>query len=151
MKSILDVPATLERLETLNVTVVGYRTGAFPGFYLADSGCPVPWRVEAVEDVVALMRARDELGLGGRAILVANPLPDDQQLDPALHDRVLREALDAAAAAGVTGRDVTPFLLDRFHSATGGASLEANIRLVLRNAGLAGRIAVVAAMAAARS
>jgi pseudouridine-5'-phosphate glycosidase len=145
VKSILDVAATLERLETLNVTVAGYRTDAFPGFYLADSGHPVPWRVESPSEVAVLMRARDDLGLGGRAIVVANPLPPGEQLDPALHDRVLRESLDAAAAAGVAGRDVTPFLLDRFHRETGGASLEANVRLVLRNAALAGEIAVAAA------
>jgi pseudouridylate synthase len=145
VKSILDVAATLERLETLNVTVAGYRTDAFPGFYLADSGHPVPWRVESPSEVAALMRARDDLGLGGRAIVVANPLPPGEQLDPALHDRVLRESLDAAAAAGIAGRDVTPFLLDRFHRETGGASLEANVRLVLRNAALAGEIAVAAA------
>jgi pseudouridylate synthase len=144
VKSILDVAATLERLETLNVTVAGYGTDAFPGFYLSDSGHPVPWRVESPEEVAALMRARASLGLEGRAIVVANPLPPDQQLDPALHDRVLRESLDAAASAGVAGRDVTPFLLDRFHRETGGASLDANVRLVLRNAELAGRIAVAA-------
>jgi pseudouridine-5'-phosphate glycosidase len=147
VKSILDVAATLERLETLNVTVAGYRTDAFPGFYLADSGCPVPWRVESPEDVAALMRARASLGLDARAIVVANPLPADEQLDPALHDRVLRESLDAAAAAGIAGRDVTPFLLNRFHRETGGASLEANVRLVLHNAELAGAIAVAAASA----
>ncbi|MEA2382646.1 MAG: pseudouridylate synthase [Solirubrobacteraceae bacterium] len=145
VKSILDVAATLERLETLNVTVAGYGTDAFPGFYLRDSGWPVPWRVDTPEEVAAMMRARDSLGLVDRAIVVANPLPADEQLDPALHDRVLRESLDAAAAAGIAGRDVTPFLLDRFHRETGGASLEANVRLVLRNAELAGRIAVAAA------
>jgi pseudouridylate synthase len=149
VKSILDVAATLERLETLNVTVVGYASDAFPGFYLADSGHPVPWRVESPEEVAALMRARDSLGLGSRAIVVANPLRVDEQLDPALHDRVLRESLEAVAAAGIAGRDVTPFLLDRFHRETGGASLEANVRLVLRNAELAGRIAVAAAAASA--
>jgi pseudouridine-5'-phosphate glycosidase len=148
VKSILDVAATLERLETLNVTVAGYGTDAFPGFYLRDSGRPVPWRVESPDEVAAMMRARDSLGLGDRAIVVANPLPADEQLDPALHDRVLRESLDVAAAAGIAGRDVTPFLLDRFHRETGGASLEVNVRLVLRNAELAGRIAVAAAAAA---
>src|SRR3954469_11748375 len=142
VKSILDVAATLERLETLNVTVAGYRTDAFPGFYLSDSGHPVPWRVESPEEGASVMRARSLLGLDDRAIAIANPLPPDQQLDPALHDRVLRESLDAAAAAGIAGRDVTPFLLDRFHRETGGASLEANVRLVLRNTELAGRIAV---------
>ncbi len=145
VKSILDVGATLERLETLNVTVVGYRTDAFPGFYLSDSGHPVGWRVETPEDVAAVARARDDLGLGDRAIVVANPLPGGEQLDPALHDRVLRESLDAASAAGVAGRDVTPFLLDRFHRETGGASLAANVRLVLRNAALAGQIAAARA------
>ncbi len=145
VKSILDVGATLERLETLNVTVVGYRTDAFPGFYLSDSGHPVGWRVETPEDVAAVARARDDLGLGDRAIVVANPLPGGEQLDPALHDRVLRESLEAAAAAGVAGRDVTPFLLDRFHRETGGASLAANVRLVLRNAALAGQIAAARA------
>jgi pseudouridylate synthase len=147
VKSILDVAATLERLETLNVTVAGFRTDAFPGFYLSDSGHPVAWRVESAAEVASMMRARDALGLAARAIVVANPLPAEQQLDPALHDRVLRESLDAAAAAGIAGRDVTPFLLDRFHRETGGASLEANVRLVLRNAELAGRIAVSAAAA----
>jgi pseudouridine-5'-phosphate glycosidase len=144
VKSILDVAATLERLETLNVTVAGYGTDTFPGFYLGNSGFPVPWRVDSPEDVAALIRARDSLGLGPGAIVVANPLPADEQLDPALHDRVLRESLEAASAAGIAGRDVTPFLLDRFHRETGGASLEANVRLVLRNAELAGRIAVAA-------
>jgi pseudouridine-5'-phosphate glycosidase len=147
VKSILDVAATLERLETLNVTVAGYRTDTFAGFYLADSGHPVPWRVDSPEEVAALMRARDALGLGGRAIVVANPLPANEQLDAALHDRVLRESLEAAAAGGVAGRDVTPFLLERFHRETGGASVRANVRLVLRNAELAGRIAVAAAAA----
>jgi pseudouridylate synthase len=147
VKSILDVGATLERLETLNVTVLGYRTGAFPGFYLSDSGHPVGWRVESPAEVAAVMRARDELGLERRAVVVANPLPADEQLDPALHDRVLREGLEAVAAEGVTGRDVTPFLLDRFHRETGGASLEVNRRLVLRNARLAAEIAVAAAAA----
>jgi pseudouridylate synthase len=147
VKSILDVGATLERLETLNVTVLGYRTDAFPGFYLADSAHPVGWRVESPAEVAAVMRARDALGVERRAVVVANPLPAGEQLDPALHDRVLREGLDAAAAGGVSGRDVTPFLLDHFHRETGGASLEVNVRLVLRNARLAGEVAVAAAAA----
>jgi len=74
-------------------------------------------------------------------VVVANPLPEDEQVDPALHDRVLREGLEAAASQGVAGRDVTPFLLERFHSQTGGESLRANVRLVLRNAALAAEIA----------
>jgi pseudouridine-5'-phosphate glycosidase len=137
VKSILDVGATLERLETLNVTLLGFGTDRFPGFYLADSGHPVPWRVDTPEEVADIVHARAELGLG--AIVVANPL--DEPLDDALHDRVLLEGLRAASEAGVRGKDVTPFLLDRFHRETDGASLRANIRLVLRNAALAARIA----------
>jgi pseudouridylate synthase len=137
VKSILDVGATLERLETLSVTLLGYGTDRFPGFYLADSGFPVPWRVDAPEEVADVVHARAELGLG--AIVVANPL--DEPLDPELHERVLREGLDAAARDGVSGKDVTPFLLDRFHRETAGQSLRANVRLVLRNAALAAQIA----------
>jgi pseudouridine-5'-phosphate glycosidase len=139
VKSILDVGATLERLETLGVGVAGYGTDRFPGFYLADSGHPAPWRLDSPEEVAAALRARAELGVEG-ALVVANPL--DEQLDPALHERVLAEALAAAEREGVRGRDITPFLLARFHSETGGESLRANVRLVLRNAELAARIAV---------
>jgi len=145
VKSILDVGATLERLETLSVCVLGYGTDRFPGFYLADSGFPVPWRVDSPEQVAAVMRMQAELGLGRRAIVVANPLPAAEQVDPPLHDRVLADALAAAAAQGVRGGAMTPFLLERFHRDTGGATLEANILLVLRNAELAARIARAAA------
>jgi pseudouridine-5'-phosphate glycosidase len=143
VKSILDVPATLERLETLGVAVAGYRTDRFPGFYLADSGHPVPWRLDSPEEVAAALRARAELGLDGSALVLANPL--DEPLDPELHERVLAGALAAAEQEGVRGRDVTPFLLARFHEATHGESLRANVRLVLRNAALAAQVAVAAA------
>jgi pseudouridine-5'-phosphate glycosidase len=143
VKSILDVPATLERLETLGVAVAGYGTDAFPGFYLADSGHPAPARLDSPAEVAAAMRARVELGVES-ALVIANPL--DEQLDPELHERVLGEALAAAAAQGIRGRDVTPFLLARFHEQTGGASLRANVRLVLRNAALAAQIAVAASV-----
>jgi pseudouridine-5'-phosphate glycosidase len=141
VKSILDVGATLERLETLNVTVLGYGTERFPGFYLTDSGHPVAWRVDSPAEAAAVVLARTELGTDDRAVLVANPLPPDEQLDPALHDRVLAEGLAAAERAGMAGKDVTPFLLDFLSRETGGESLEANVRLVVRNAGLAARIA----------
>jgi pseudouridylate synthase len=141
IKSILDVGATLERLETLNVTVLGYGTDRFPGFYLSDSGHPVPWRVDSAAEVAAVARARVELGTEERAIVVGNPLPPGEQLDPELHDRALAEGLAAAEEAGVAGKDVTPFLLDFLARETGGESLEANVRLVIRNAGLAARIA----------
>ena len=141
VKSILDVGATLERLETLNVTVLGYGTDRFPGFYLSDSGFPAPWRVDSAAEVAAVVHARDELGTEGSAVVVGNPLPAEQQLDPALHDRVLAEGMAAAEAAGITGKDVTPFLLDHLARETGGASLEANVRLLVRNARLAAELA----------
>jgi pseudouridylate synthase len=140
VKSILDIGATLERLETLNVTVVGHRTDRFPGFYLSESDFPVPWCVESSAEAAAVARARDELAVES-ALLVANPLPPDEQMDPALHDRVLSEGLIAAEAAGVRGKDVTPFLLEHLARETDGASLEANVRLVVRNARLAAEIA----------
>src|ERR687891_355436 len=146
VKSVLDVGATLERLETLGVTVLGYGTDRFPGFYLSDSGHPVGWRVDSAPEIAAVAAARAELGTADRAVVVANPLAKGEQLDPALHERVLEAGLAAAGREGVGGKDVTPFLLDFIHRETGGASLEANVRIVVRNAGLAGRIA--AAMSA---
>lgn len=143
VKSILDVPATLERLESLSVTVVGYRTTTFPGFYVADSGASVDWAVEDPEQVAAVLRARRATAAG--AVVVANPLADDEQLDPALHDRVIADALAAAESAGVRGKAVTPFVLDHLHRASEGATLAVNVRLVLRNAELAGRIAAALA------
>ncbi len=143
VKSILDVPATLERLESLSVTVLGYRTTTFPGFYVADSGSSVDWAVEDPEQVAAVLRARRATAPG--AVVVANPLPDDEQLDPALHDRVIADALAAAETAGVRGKAVTPFVLDHLHRASEGATLAVNVRLVLRNAELAGRIAAALA------
>ena len=139
VKSILDVPATLERLESLSVTVLGYRTTTFPGFYVADSGSSIDWSVDGPEQAAAVFAARRTTAPG--AVIVANPLPADEQLDPELHDRVITGALAAAEAAGVRGKAVTPFVLDHLHRATEGATLAVNVRLVLRNAELAGRIA----------
>jgi len=138
VKSILDIPATLERLETLNVTVLGHQTDTFPAFYLTSSGLPVPWRIESASEAAAVLRKRDELGARG-AVVVANPL--DEELDPELHARTLTDGLLAAEEQGISGKDVTPFLLERFHSRTQGESLRANVRLVLRNAALAAEIA----------
>lgn len=140
VKSILDVPATLERLETLGVTVAGYGTDRFPGFYLTDSGHPVDWRFDDPETVAAAMAAADGLGLGS-AFVVANPLPPDRQLDPELHERLLRSALAEAERRGIAGKPVTPFLLDYFHRESGGASLETNIRAVRANVDVAAGIA----------
>jgi pseudouridine-5'-phosphate glycosidase len=149
VKSILDVPATLERLETLGVTVLGYGTTAFPGFYLSDSGHRLDWRADTPEEVAAVMAARAGLGTADRGVVVANPLPTDEQLDPALHDRLLHDGLAAAEAQHVRGKDVTPFLLEFFHRESKCASLEANIRIVLHNAELAARIAAAATAPAA--
>lgn len=143
VKSILDVPATLERLETLNVGVLGFETDRFPGFYLTDSGQPLEFRVDTPQQVAAVMRARARLRLAS-ALVVANPLPPEEALDLTRHDAVLADGLAAAEAAGVSGKDVTPFLLEHFHRETHGASLEANVTIILRNAALAARIAVAA-------
>ncbi|MFI9642290.1 pseudouridine-5'-phosphate glycosidase [Micromonospora sp. NPDC051925] len=145
VKSILDVGATLERLETLGVGVVGYRTRRFPGFYLTDAGFDLDWSVDSPEQVADVLAARQQHGVHGGGLIVANPLPVDEQLDPALHDRTLTEGLARLGRDGVTGKAVTPFLLAHFHSATEGASLAVNIRIILRNADLAARIAVASA------
>ncbi|GII78643.1 pseudouridine-5'-phosphate glycosidase [Sphaerisporangium rufum] len=149
VKSILDVPATLQRLETRGVAVAGYRTGTFPGFYLHSSGLPVDWRIDDPEQAAAVMRAQDGLGGPASAFIVANPVPEDEQLDPDLHDRVLAEALAEAGRQGVTGQAITPFLLDQLVRGTGGASLEANLAAVRGNVRLAGRIAAAFAGGAA--
>jgi pseudouridine-5'-phosphate glycosidase len=141
VKSILDVAATLERLETLNIAVLGYRTDRFPGFYLADSGHPVDWRVDSAAEVAAVLRARTQLGTDRYGLVVANPIPIADQLDRALHDRTLVEGLAALGHNGLSGKEVTPFLLDFFHRRTEGASLVANVRLVLNNARVAAEIA----------
>jgi pseudouridine-5'-phosphate glycosidase len=143
VKSILDVPATLERLESLSVTVVGYRTTTFPGFYVADSGSTLEWSVSDAAEAARVFAARRHLAPG--AVVVANPLPLDEQLDPDLHDRVIAGALAAAEEAGVRGKGVTPFVLDHLHRASGGATLDVNVRLVLRNAELAAQVAAALA------
>jgi len=140
VKSILDIPATLERLETLSVAVIGFQTFAFPGFYVTESGCTVDWRCETPEEVARIFAAAD--GFSAAALVVANPLPVHRQLDPALHDTVLGYALGSAVEAGVTGRDVTPYVLERLHVASNGLTQEVNVDLVLRNAALAADIAV---------
>jgi pseudouridine-5'-phosphate glycosidase len=140
VKSILDIPATLERLETLGVAVVGYRTSRFPAFYLTDSGQELDWRVDSAGEIAAVMAARDLIG-DPAALLVGNPLPVSAQLDPELHDRVLAESLAAAEAAGVRGKAVTPFLLDYMRRATDGKSVAVNLDVARGNIALAGEIA----------
>jgi pseudouridine-5'-phosphate glycosidase len=144
VKSILDVGATLERLESLNVTVVGYGTDRFAGFYLADSGFAAPARLDEPGEVAEVMAARRALGVT-EALVVANPLAEARQVDPELHARLLAEGLASASDSGVAGKGVTPHLLAHFHEASGGESLRANTEIILANAALAARIAVAAA------
>ncbi len=141
VKSILDIAATLERLETLNVGVIGYRTDNFPAFYLVNSGYPVGWRADTPEQVADVLRARHRVGTDSCGLVLANPVPGGDELDRARHDRVLAAGLTAAAGSGVRGKDVTPFLLDFLHRETHGASVAANIALVLANARLAAQVA----------
>ena len=147
VKSILDVPATLEQLETLGVLVVGYRTLRFPGFYLADSGEPLDWGVEDEKEAARLLVARRGIS-DDSAVVISNPIPENEQLDPGLHDRVLKEGLEELRSRNVRGKGVTPFLLDHFHRATGGESLRINKQIIRNNARLAARIAVSYANAA---
>ena len=140
VKSVLDIPATLERLETLSIPVVGYGTREFPAFWLRESGYQLDWTVEGAAEVAAIMRARDDLGQR-QGLVVANPVPLDQQWDPAEHDRVLATAWQAAEAAGVRGKAVTPFLLGYIVDASGGRSLEVNLDLARNNVRVAADIA----------
>lgn len=139
-KSILDISATLERLESLNVPVVGYRTHKYPGFYVTDSGHEIGYAADSPEEIATMAAARDGLGMRA-ALLVANPIPPDEQLPPELHDRVLAEAWEAARQHNVTGQDTTPFLLDQLMRATSGRSLEVNIAIYRNNVSLGAEIA----------
>ena len=149
VKSILDVGATLERLETLGVAVAGYRTRRFPGFFVTDGGFDVDWSLDSPAQVADVIKARDEQGVSEAALIVANPLPAGEQLDPALHDRTLADGLRLRSEHGITGKAVTPFLLSHFHSSTDGQSLAVNIRIILGNAALAAQITAAASPAPA--
>ncbi|CAN5577311.1 pseudouridine-5'-phosphate glycosidase [soil metagenome] len=140
VKSILDTVATMERLETLSVPVLGYRTEQMPGFYVRDAGLPVPWRVDRAQEVADVMHARDALGLP-QGLVLAQPVGVEDEMDAALHDRTLAEGLAEVARRGIVGKDLTPFLLGWFHERTGGTSLAANVALVLATAGLAAEVA----------
>lgn len=140
VKSILDIPATLERLETLSVAVVGYRTSRFPAFWLSDSGYDLDWRVDSAAEIADIMAARDAFG-DQSALLVANPLPADLQLDPGVLDGAMAEALALANEQGIRGKAVSPFLLDRIQQVTGGVSVDVNLNIARGNIELAGQIA----------
>ncbi|MGN6325681.1 pseudouridine-5'-phosphate glycosidase [Pseudolysinimonas sp.] len=140
VKSVLDIAATLERLETLSVPVVGYGTTRFPAFWLRDSGHDLDWGVESGAEVAAIMAARDASG-SSTGIVVANPVPAEDEWEPAEHDRVLAQALGEAEAAGLRGKAVTPFLLGRIVELSDGRSLEVNLALARHNVRVAADIA----------
>ncbi len=140
VKSILDVGATLERLETLAIGLVGFKTNAFPGFYLTDSGFTIEHRVESAADIAAVIKARESVGTNNAALLVANPVA--KEMNRAKHDQILTSGLAKADAAHITGKDVTPFLLEHFHTTSEGESLSVNIEIIKSNSALAADIAV---------
>lgn len=140
VKSLLDIGATLERLDTLSVPVVGYRTNRFPRFWVSESEFELDWTVESPEEVVGIMQAQRQLGLGA-GMLVANPVPQASQLDPVAHDNAIAEAIAVAAATGIAGKQVTPFIMDRIVAATGGQSVNVNREMICVNIRLAGQIA----------
>jgi len=140
VKSILDVPATLERLETLAISLVGYKTTAFPGFYLTDSGYTVEHRVDTPEEIAAIIKARQEVGTLSKALVVANPVV--KEMNKALHDEILKSGLEKAEKQGVIGKAVTPFLLEHFHTTSKGESLAINTEIIKANCLLGAQIAV---------
>ena len=139
-KSILDVSATLERLETLSVPILGYKTNKFPGFYLTDSGFELEHRVDTAREIAQIWRARGDVAINKSALIVANPV--SKQMERALHDQLLFDGLSKAKIDGVVGKAVTPFLLDYFHTNSKGESLRVNIEIIKANAALAAQIAI---------
>jgi pseudouridylate synthase len=140
VKSILDVGATLERLESLSIGLVGYQTNAFPGFYLTDSGFTLEHRVDSAEQIAAVIKARRELKTDSTSLIIANPVKEE--MDRGRHDAILASGLASASTQGITGKDVTPFLLEHFHTASKGESLKVNIEIIKSNSALAADIAV---------
>lgn len=140
VKSVLDIAATLERLESLSVPVIGWQTKEFPAFWLTKSGLTIDWSLDTTDQIAQVMKAQDALG-HGQGIVIANPIPESQQWDPAEHDRVLQIAFKAADASGIHGKAVTPFLLGFIVQESKGRSLEVNLDLARNNVRLAAEIA----------
>ena len=140
VKSILDVAATLERLETYAIGVVGYKTKRFPGFYLTDSGFELEYQVDSPAEIATIIKARNNMGTAKNALIVANPVIN--QMDKVLHDRLLAGGLQAAATNNIHGKETTPFLLEYFHTESKGESLRVNIEIIKGNSALAAQIAV---------
>ncbi len=144
VKSILDIAATVEVLETRSVPVVGYGTNHFPGFYLRESAHTVPWRVDTAAEAAAIVHAHGSVP-GESGVLLVNPVPEAHELDRDLHDRLLAEGMAMLRQKGIRGKDITPALLAHFHAGSGGASLSANTELVADNARVAAEVAVALA------
>ncbi|RSM70646.1 pseudouridine-5'-phosphate glycosidase [Kibdelosporangium aridum] len=140
VKSVLDIEATLELLETRSVPVVGYQTGHFPAFYLRESPFALSWRVDTPQQAADVVHAHRQVP-GQAGILLANPIPPEYEMDRELHDQLLADGVKLLDERGVQGRDVTPVLLEHFHTASGGVSLDANEALVVANVTLAAQIA----------
>lgn len=140
VKSILDIGLTLEYLETAGVPVIGYRTDEFPAFYTKESGYKVNFRLDTPDEIAGVIKAKRKLGLNG-GIIIANPVPDEYSMDKRIIDKAIEQAVEAARKKGITGKDVTPFLLAEIKNITSGKSLESNIKLVLNNAKLASETA----------
>ena len=146
VKSVLDIGATLEALETRSVPVLGHRTDHFPAFYLRESEYEVPWRIDRPTEAAAVFAAhRAQSFPRSTGLVLANPIPAEHEMDARLHDRLLTGGLERLSAQGVRGKDVTPVLLEHFHSASDGVSLRANEELVVSNAALAAEVAVALA------
>ena len=143
VKSILDVGATLERLETLAIGLVGYKTTHFPGFYLTDSGHTIEHQVNSAQEIADIIHARKSLKTDVHALIVANPVV--HEMNRRRHDEILKSGLEGASHNGISGKAVTPYLLEHFHTASEGESLKVNIEIIKSNSALAADIAVAAA------
>jgi pseudouridylate synthase len=140
VKSILDVHATLERLETLSIGLVGYKTNSFPGFYLTDSGFTLEHRVESAAEIAKIIKTRTDIATQFKSLIVANPVV--VEMPRARHDEILASGLERAQKEGIDGKAVTPFLLEHFHKASNGESLKINTEIIKSNCSLAAEIAV---------
>jgi pseudouridine-5'-phosphate glycosidase len=140
VKSILDVHATLERLETLSIGLVGYKTNSFPGFYLTDSGFTLEHRVESAAEIAKIIKTRTDIATQFKSLIVANPVV--VEMPRARHDEILASGLERAQQEGIDGKAVTPFLLEHFHKASNGESLQINTEIIKSNCALAAEIAV---------
>ena len=140
VKSILDVHATLERLETLSIGLVGYRTNSFPGFYLTDSGYTLEHRVDSAAEIAKIIKVRTDIATQFKSLIVANPVK--VEMPKARHDEILASGLARAQQDGIDGKAVTPYLLEHFHKASNGESLKINTEIIKSNCALAAEIAV---------